>query len=533
MLRFKNSLRRLVTATMAAALALSMTATAFAAEPYRTYTYDTWEDAIPSQSAYRVGKAVSGADMGLSRLSDPNDSLFVGEDASDSLADASDLFVDDEREEFWVADRGNNRILRLNSDLEVIGCYTGVMDGENETSFKEPQGLYVKTSILDGKHYIYIADTGNSRIVKAEVKSDRELDMVVEYLQPESELYSVKTFNPSKVIADAAENVYAVCKEVNTGAVQFDINGEFKGYYGANRVEATAAVIAQKLWRKIASNEQIQGMTRSVPVEYANFDIDEDGFIYTVTEANTSTDAVKKVNPAGYNIWDNEVGDEYTFGDFESAYDATATQSFATKLTDIAVGDNGLINVLDYTTGRVFQYDRMCNLLCIFGTKSSNSSQRGSFVSPNAVDTLGNNVYVIDGTKDNITVFTLTAFGQDLHSADELYVQGKYDEAEPMWENVIKRDGGYSLAYIGMGKAALKAERYNDALYYFKMAYDRDDYDKAFEYAREDYLRNNFGSMMVIIVVLIAWLVIVKILHKKGIKIFRTIFGRFKKKEGK
>ena len=40
-------------------------------------------------------------------------------------------------------------------------------------------------------------------------------------------------------------------------------------------------------------------MARNVPVEYANFDIDADGFIYTVTEVSTSTDAVKKLNPSG------------------------------------------------------------------------------------------------------------------------------------------------------------------------------------------------------------------------------------------
>lgn len=533
MLRFKNSLRRIVTIGMAAAIALTVNVTAFAAEPYRAYTYDTWEDAIPSQSAYRVGKTVSGSEMGLSRLSDPADPLFVSEDASDSLKEANDLFVDDEKEEFWVADRGNNRVLRLNKNLEVTGCYTGVLDGSEESAFKEPQGLYIKTSILDGKHYIYIADTGNSRILKAEVTSDRVLTKVVEYQKPKSELYSVKTFNPSKVIADAAENVYAVCKEVNTGAVQFDKNGEFQGFYGANRVEATAAVIAQKLWRKIASKEQIQGMQRSVPVEYANFDIDKDGFIYTVTEANSSTDAVKKVNPAGYNIWDNETGDEYNFGDYATAFDATATQSFATKLTDISVGDNGLINVLDYTTGRVFQYDRLCNLLCIFGTKSSNASQKGSFTSPNAVECLGNNVYVIDGSKNDITVFTLTSYGQSLHNADEFYVQGKYDLAQPEWEDVLKRDGGCPIAYIGMGKAALKSGEYTEALHYFKTAYDRRDYNKAFEYARKEYLRDNFTAIMAVIIILIVLLVAVKILHKRNIRIFRMIFKRFNTKEGK
>ena len=47
--------------------------------------------------------------------------------------------------------------------------------------------------------------------------------------------------------ADKAENIYVVCKAVNTGSVQFNRDGEFQGFYGANRVEVTAAVVAQKL----------------------------------------------------------------------------------------------------------------------------------------------------------------------------------------------------------------------------------------------------------------------------------------------
>ena len=52
-------------AALAAGLALTMTVTAFADEPYTAYNYDYWDDAIPSQSAYRVEKTVTGADMGL------------------------------------------------------------------------------------------------------------------------------------------------------------------------------------------------------------------------------------------------------------------------------------------------------------------------------------------------------------------------------------------------------------------------------------------------------------------------------------
>ncbi len=78
----------MISAALAAGLALTMTVTAFADEPYTAYNYDYWDDAIPSQSAYRVEKTVTGADMGLDRLSDPSDPLYISDDAPAKLSDA-------------------------------------------------------------------------------------------------------------------------------------------------------------------------------------------------------------------------------------------------------------------------------------------------------------------------------------------------------------------------------------------------------------------------------------------------------------
>ena len=216
----KNSLKRVLTLSMAAAAALAMTTTAFADEPYNSYNYDTWEDPIPSQSGYRVERTVTGAEMGLSRLSDPEDPLFVSENASPTLSDAKDMYMDDERSEFWVADSKNNRILRLNKDLEVIGRYYGVK-GSSEinvdettglSNFMNPYGVYVMTSPITGDLTMYVADYDNSRVVKAKIVSETECELIQEYTKPEEALYSSKTFNPTKILVDNAENGYAVVK---------------------------------------------------------------------------------------------------------------------------------------------------------------------------------------------------------------------------------------------------------------------------------------------------------------------------------
>lgn len=531
----KFSVRKLISLSLAACTALSMmSVTAFADEPYKPYTYDNWDTAIPSQAGYTVKKTVTGKDMRLDKLSDPADPLFYNEEASDSLSEARDFFVYDDKE-IWVADTGNSRILRLNTDFEVTGRYyfvngptkldpsageIALTEDGTGSMLKEPQGLFVMKSPTTGKQTIFIADYANARVVRASVDSATQLTMEQEYIKPTEKLYTSKTFNPTKVIVDYAENVYAVVKSVNTGSVQFKKDGSFTGFYGANRVEVTAKVIAQKLWRKVASNAQIEGMTRNVPVEYANFDIDNEGFIYTVTEVSTDTDAVKKINPAGYNIWDNVVGNDYNFGDHTDAvWDMATKKTYATKLTDIAISDDGLINVLDFETGRVFQYDRLCNLICIFGTKNSAADQRGSFSSPNAVEALNDYVIVLEGakTRNDITVFEKTTFGENLHKAFSYYDEGLYIEAGPYWNEVIKRDGGYTYAHIGLGKADLKNHEYKKAMKRFKIANDKKDYDKAFEYYREQWLQDHFTLIAFVILGLVVLSIVVKIIRSNGI----------------
>ncbi len=521
-------LRRLIGLAAAFCTAFTMSVTAFADEPYESYNYDNWDDAIPSQTGYTVDRVVSGLDMGLKELSNPDSPVFISEKESSSLNEARDIYNYNDKE-LWIADTTNNRVLCLDSNYHIKGCYKEA----GGKSLKEPMGLFVTDSPTTGKQTVYIADSANERVVRATVESPTELKLEKEYTRPTEALYTATTYNPSKVVVDYAENVYVVVKSVNTGSVQFRADGTFMGFYGANRVNVTAKVIAQKLWRKIASQEQIEGMQRSVPVEYANFDMDNEGFIYTVTEIMTDTDAVKKINPAGYNIWEAISDERFTFGDHTENVSNLATKTtIATKLTDIAVDDNGLINVLDFDTGRVFQYDKFCNLICIFGARNSTGDQRGAFATPNAIETFGDKIVILEGskTRNDFTVFKCTAFGNQLHKAFEYYDDGLYTEAVPYWNEVVKRDGCYTYAHIGLGKADLKNHDYKSAMKRFKIARSRKNYDKAFEYYRDEWLQQNFTTIAVVIIVLVVFVFVNKILKKFGINIFG--FMKKKKKKG-
>ena len=64
-------------------------------------------------------------------------------------------------------------------------------------------------------------------------------------------------------------------------------------------------------------------------------------------------------------------------------------------------------------------------------------------------------------------VFKQTEFGSIVHNAIALFNKGKYEEARQPWEEALRRDSNYWLAYIGLGNAYLNEGDYDTAMKYF------------------------------------------------------------------
>lgn len=503
------------------AVATLMTSVAYADEPYTGYNYDWWGDPVPSQNGYVVDQIYTGNDMGAGSLTEPSDMFF---------SDNNDLFIaDTSYKAEGATDTMKGRIVVTDSDFNLkytvesldfsaVEEWYSLKESELKTGavtqadfnkftnpyFNGPTGVYV--DIDEGKETIYVADNANDRVVQFtvdEIGSDEhklavgKVEMV--FTRPKSNMYdSSITFNPDKVLVDAAKNVYICIKSITKGAVVFSKEGDFNGYFGANRVEATGEVLMNAFWKLIFNREQAKRMRRSVPVEISNFDIDEDNFIYTVTESKTvTTDVLKKLNSAGTNIFTNLGYSDYTFGDALTKYYRNKT--YTSQITDVDIGENGVINLLDVATGRVFQYDDECQLLFIFG---GIGQQKGTFTTPNAVESLGDKIYVLDGRKASVTVFKQTEFGAIVHNAITLFNRGKYEEARQPWEEAIRRDSNYWLAYIGLGNAYLNEGDYDTAMKYFYYN-SKSGYNDAFKSWRMNFIRDNFTLFAVIIIVLL------------------------------
>ena len=463
---------RKLTALMFSAVMLSQTALmhAYAEQPYESYNYDRWGDPVPSQAGYTAERTVSGNDIDTGTFSSPSD-IFCSRDRL-----------------FYIADTGNDRIVVLNETMdETVGIYDSfIMPDGSETKLKKPSGVCVSAE------KIYIADTENARILIA----DTDGKVISEITKPESEIYdSKKTFMPQKVTVDKAGNVYAVLGNITTGAAMFSADGEFMGFYGANRVEATSERIRNYFRNFFMSEEKRSRRVRSVPTGITNFDIDGD-FVFTCTSSSSqTTDTVKKLNAAGKNIF---AAMDVTFGDNTPVYDTSQNKLLAPAIVDIDIAEDGNINCLDYTTGRIFQYDEDCNLLFITGTQAR---QTGGFVQAVSLESLDEKLYVLDSAKNNITIFRETSFGKAVHKAAALYNEGRYEESLDPWYDVLRLDGNYYRAHVGIASALLRKGDYKGARKYAKLADAGKVYNKAFEGWRRQFLKDNFGYILAAIAV--------------------------------
>ncbi|MBE6852915.1 MAG: hypothetical protein E7505_05510 [Ruminococcus sp.] len=452
-----------------------------AAEAYDVYSYDRWGEAVPSQAGYTAERSVSGAALG-----------------TEDFSGLSDIFRTDSGI-FYIVDSGNNRIVVANEKLDkVIRIYDSFEYNGTSLSLESPQSIFVSEN---GK--LYIADTENSRILVSD--ENGKVELLIE--KPESELYSAVTFWPRRIIADDAGYIYAVVDNITSGSVMFDSSGKFSGFYGANRVQQTSEVIKNYFWKLFANETMRKYMTSSVPAAITSFDIDKDGFVYTCNSSLTQElDSIKKVDASGYNLF-ADINAE--FGDKPTADYSEFPQN---SYVDIDVNSEGLISCLDYTNGRVFQYDEDCNLLFIFGGKGN---QLGTFRQVSAIESSVDNVYVADSQKNTITVFSETSFGKLVHEATRLYNDGYYEEALTPWFEVLKRDGNYRRAYIGIASAYINRGEYEEAMKYAELADSQWRYDRAFEGYREEFISENLSYIVWAVIIFSAAVIFLRRFKKK------------------
>ena len=449
------------------------------AEAGYTYSYDWWEDVQYSPDAYKTVAVYTDVELGLDKKLNAPQGLFVTGNM------------------IYLCDTGNNRILELERKDEdtielvrVIDKITG--DVENK-EFSAPTDVAVSE---DG--CIYVADKNNNRILKL----DKDANYIQEFTKPADATFDQSlSFLPSKISIDTAGRVYCVATNANKGLLKYENDGTFSGFVGATPVTYDWT---DYIWKKFATQEQRAQMESFVPTEYDNVYMDYEGFIYACTTNVTkddldsgAADPVRRLNMMGNDIMVrngefNIIGDLY--------WGAGGGYEGPSLFTDVTALENDVFVCLDKTRGRLFSYDDQGRMLYCFG---GNGNMDGYFKQPSALEHMGHDLLVLDSLDNSLTMFTPTEYGNEIYNAIELFQDGEYEKSGESWQNVLNMNGNYDLAYIGIGRSLLRQEKYHEAMEYFKLKLDDDNYSKAFKQYRKEWVEEHILVIIVLLLLII------------------------------
>jgi hypothetical protein len=439
------------------------------AEPSNyTYNYDFWKEQVSSPDAYRVSAYLLGSTLGVGNFRDPQG-----------------MFIRDNR--IYICDSGNNRIVLLEADEEgnhsVVTTVSSVMIDGSESTFLYPMDIFESRDGL-----LYIADTQNHRVLKL----DNEWNLISEIIKPEDESIEYNAeFLPMKLVVDFANRLFVQAQNVNKGLMEFDSRGEFAGYMGANKVKVNPV---DYVWKILSTQAQRARMDLFIPTEYSNLCLDRDGFIYVTNSSGQTNwnqvEPIRRLNAMGQDILIRN-GYDKPLGDI--AFGTAGGISGRSKFIDVAAMDNESYACFDRTRGRIFMYDFQGNLLYAFG---GIGNREGSFLQPVALDRMGYSLYALDSRSAAITRFKLTGYGLKINEALGEYHAGRYESSAAVWEEVLKMNGNYDLAYIGIGRAAMRQGEYQKAMKYYKLKHFRIGYGKAFQLYRKQWVEDNLWKIL-------------------------------------
>lgn len=392
------------------------------------------------------------------------------------LSAPEDLFID-ENNMLYIADTGNRRIVKYDiAEGKVAAELTS-----NE--FTAPRGVFVTA---DGD--IYVADSGAKAVLI--FGADFELKNKLE--RPDAPIFADTNYEPKRVAVDGGGNVYLIGEGVYNGVIQLAKTGEFLGYFAVNDADLT---FAQRLQQLIFTRAQLANLVDINPTVFANVFVDRSGIVYTAT-SGTNKNGMKKHSTNGGNMFKSNVW----------SYDT---------LTDLYVDDSGLIYTCS-SEGYINIYSKNGEEIFSFGSYVTTVDISGLFTSlPSIAVDVDGNIWAVDGSKGYLQSFKPTEYAQMVYTAMDLYEEGRYEEAMEKWNQVLKLNQMSILAHNGVGKAYLHAEDYEASLEHFKVANNKDFYSQSFWEVRNKWLQKWLGPILIIVVVLLVIKKIVGIIDRK------------------
>lgn len=537
----------LAVVTVAAPLTISAAA---AVTPYENYLYDSNGDLNYAPPGAQPDNVLEGTDMGTVALNGPQD-----------------LFVDKTHDTLYLVDTGNNRILKMDNQYQLIREYkefsnpdydpnaavtapaassatssaaaaeeesadaqaadadeteatssegtsgsggtvevptttesTTVIDAGMD-SFASPTGVWVDPVTED----LLIADTGHQRLVRL----DRDSNLVAVYKAPVSDLLPGDfNYQPIKVACDSAGRIFVCSRGFNRGLLELDANGNFVQMLGAPKPVYTLAESIQYMF----STEEQRARTESfVPSEYNNLLVDEEGFIYVTTNSNEN-EPVRRINAKGNDVLRRTSGDGPVA---DKVSDTTSSIKGSSLVNDVTTLTNGMYAILDQRRGRIFVYNIDGGMQFMFGGLGNT---RGTVTTPTSLVYFNDEFLVLDGSKNAIVTYQLTEYGSLFFEAETCKANNDYEGEAAAWAALLEYNQENAMVLRELGNVAYRQREMKDAMDYFDLAWDKDNYSKAWKFYRRDVLNEHFiivGFVIVLLVIALFANIIFKATYRK------------------
>ena len=274
--------------------------------------------------------------------------------------------------------------------------------------------------------------------------------------------------------------------------------GDFTGFVGAQKVVISAW---DTIWRRFQTDEQRELSQTYVSTEFNNIalfgdfiyvttsSIDENKVQSAITGKSTSGDyaPVKMLNAAGTEIMRRN-GFYPPSGEVDMTKVKVSDTIFGVStIVDVAPGPEKTWSIIDQKRSKVFTYDYDGNLLFAFG---DTGRQLGNISSKGLAGVVyqGDNMLLLDRTAKSFTVYERTEYGDILINALRNQNERRYDKAIDDWMEILKRNSNFDAAYIGIGNALYRSNQLEEALEYYKSAYDTANYSVAYKDLRKEWL---------------------------------------------
>ncbi|MEG1718951.1 MAG: YIP1 family protein [Clostridia bacterium] len=499
----KLKIKRVVAIMLVLITLIALSANCFASTPYKNYIYDT-----------------DGVSLSAPPAATPVDAISTFGEAKTTLSGPQDLFSDDENH-LYIADSGNNRILKVDKDYNVLKEYKTFMTNGVEDTFANPSGIFV-----DKKGFLYVADTDKQRVVK--LNQDGSLFSI--FPTPESQLLPADfEYKPIKIGCDTAGRVFVCSNGFNQGLLELDRDGKFVQMLGAPKVEFSFTDQVKRLFQ---TEEQRKRSISFVPREFNNVYVDKEDFVFSTagssgnenTVANSNdkeispvfklsaqgTDVLRKVEGA-------KVGADLLWGG--------RTYKGPSYIVDVLTMDDGIFMLLDQKRSRVFAYNNDGIMLFEFGGVGT---IEGTVTLATALEKFDGKYIILDATKNQISRFENTDYANTIFQAEEYRRLSMFDEESAAWNKILSLNETNPLVLRQLGKVAYRQHDMKKSMEYYKLADDKKNYSKSYEFYRRELINKYFNIFGIILIIFI----VLMLIRKVYMYFYRKTHPKIEKKKG-